>query len=65
MLTTKQDSISHGYGFQSMRQIVEHYNGIISYQTTDETFTINILIPLEDDESTVVRPSSNAVSAAL
>lgn len=64
LLTTKRDSISHGYGFQSMRKIVEHYNGIISYQATDKTFTINILIPLEDNESTVAQPLSHTVSVS-
>lgn len=48
LLTTKKDKISHGYGYHSMRQLVEQYDGIISYQSNREVFSINILIPLKD-----------------
>lgn len=45
LLTTKEDMVSHGFGFQSMRQIVERYHGSISYKAEGNVFSVNILIP--------------------
>ena len=46
LLTTKGDTMSHGFGYQSMQQIVEQYHGTISHKVTEDVFAVNILIPL-------------------
>lgn len=51
LLTTKSDSLYHGYGFQSMQQIVEHYGGSLSYHANDDVFSVNILIPFPETET--------------
>ena len=51
LLTTKADSTAHGFGFQSMSQIVEQYHGIINYKTNEDVFSVNILIPLPENSA--------------
>lgn len=51
LLTTKADSTAHGFGFQSMSQIVKRYHGIINYKTNEEVFSVNILIPLPENSA--------------
>ena len=49
LLTTKSDSRYHGFGVRSMRQIVEHYDGSISFVNEGNIFKVNILLPIPED----------------
>lgn len=44
--TTKSDTLNHGFGTKSMRLIVERYGGTLTMGTNDESFYLNILIPM-------------------
>lgn len=44
LLTTKKDQYAHGLGVESVKRIVEKYNGDIRFQYDDEHFEVNILI---------------------
>lgn len=44
--TTKKDRLNHGFGTKSMRIIVGRYGGTMTMGTDDETFYLNILIPI-------------------
>ena len=46
--TTKADKNYHGFGMKSIRMIVEKYAGIISIDTKNNLFQLNILIPTID-----------------
>ena len=48
LLTTKGDTMSHGFGYQSMQQIVEQYHGTISHKVKEDVFAVNILLPLPE-----------------
>lgn len=50
LLTTKSDKQYHGFGVRSMRQIVEHYDGSISFVPEGNIFKVNILLPIPDDK---------------
>lgn len=50
--TTNEDVQHHGYGTQSLRYIVQQYNGRISFETDDGIFYLHILLP-QQDKSTV------------
>lgn len=43
-ITTKEDHYAHGLGVESVKRIVEKYNGNISFQYDDEHFEVDILI---------------------
>ncbi|GFI10423.1 hypothetical protein IMSAGC007_02892 [Lachnospiraceae bacterium] len=43
-VTTKKDKYAHGLGVESVKRIVDKYNGNISFQYDDEHFEVNILI---------------------
>ena len=43
-ITTKEDRYAHGLGVESVKRIVERYNGNISFQYDDEHFEVDILI---------------------
>ncbi|MEH2957582.1 GHKL domain-containing protein [Candidatus Merdisoma sp. JLR.KK006] len=43
-VTTKEDNYAHGLGVESVKRIVEKYNGNISFQYDDEHFEVDILI---------------------
>ncbi len=47
-VTTKGSSAWHGIGLRSVRQIIEKYQGFLSLNTENETFTIKIVIPLPE-----------------
>lgn len=49
MLTTKSDKIRHGYGLQSVQNIINRYHGTmdVNYNTEDYSFTISICCPFE------------------
>ena len=42
--TTKPDKDNHGYGTHIIRKIVEKYNGELSYEETNDTFTVSIIL---------------------
>ena len=44
--SNKDDSIFHGYGIKSIRDIVRKYNGEISVSADNGEFTLNIFIPI-------------------
>ena len=44
--TTKQDKLSHGYGVKSIAYIVEKYGGIMNFEASNHTFTLDIMLPL-------------------
>lgn len=43
--TSKDDTLHHGYGLRSMRQIAESYGGSLTVHAADGWFTVRILIP--------------------
>ena len=43
--TTQEDTSVHGFGVQSMRQVVKKYGGDISFHTAHSVFSLNILFP--------------------
>ncbi len=43
--TTQKDESVHGFGIQSMRQVVQKYGGDISFHAADSVFELNILFP--------------------
>lgn len=45
LLTTKEDSDSHGMGIQSMKRVVEKHNGVLDVTFENAVFTMTILIP--------------------
>lgn len=47
-VTTKEDETNHGLGLKSIQFIVQKYSGIVSIDDENDTFTVNILIPLGD-----------------
>lgn len=46
--TTKADKNYHGFGMKSIKMIVEKYGGILSIDTKNNLFQLNILIPTAD-----------------
>lgn len=44
--TTTKDRLNHGFGTKSMRIIVGRYGGTMTMGADDETFYLNILIPI-------------------
>ena len=44
--TTKKQTNKHGFGVESISNIVEYYNGSITFNTNCNIFTVNILIPI-------------------
>jgi len=45
-VTTKDDKHNHGYGIKSMRIITQRYGGSLTMGTEDQTFYLNVLIPV-------------------
>ncbi len=43
--TSKEDKSLHGFGFVSMKEIVERYKGTLTYETKNNSFSLNILLP--------------------
>ena len=46
-VTTKGDSVYHGYGIKSVRHAAEKYGGTMTIHDQDEWFEIRLVIPLE------------------
>jgi len=42
--TTKQDENRHGYGIQSVRRVVEKYNGTVSFTDKGEIFEVSAML---------------------
>lgn len=45
-VTTKSDSLYHGYGIKSIKKTIEAYNGNLTIATEKNWFVIKILIPI-------------------
>lgn len=46
--TTNEDTQHHGYGTKSLRYIVQHYGGSITFDTDDDIFYLHILLPEQE-----------------
>lgn len=44
IITTKRNKEIHGFGLQSVTEIVEKYDGIISFEQKDEVFTVIVMM---------------------
>lgn len=44
-VTTKKDKRYHGFGMKSIRLLTEKYDGVLSVNTADNLFRLNILLP--------------------
>ena len=44
--STKNDPLNHGYGFRSMKMIVEGHGGVIDCGTSGDVFCLDIAIPI-------------------
>ena len=47
-VTSKSDSINHGFGTRSMQLIAQRYDGVMTMRTVGDTFHLNIAIPLPE-----------------
>lgn len=45
-VTTKQDSLYHGFGTKSITEIVNRYGGTVQYTSRGNIFCVNILFPM-------------------
>lgn len=45
-VTTKTDKENHGFGVKSIQYLVERYEGYVSFRTMQETFLVDITIPV-------------------
>lgn len=46
ILTSKEDSVNHGFGLKSIKYLVEKYKGNLVVETENDYFSIKILFPL-------------------
>jgi sensor histidine kinase regulating citrate/malate metabolism len=44
--STKNDPLNHGYGYRSMKMIVEGHGGVIDCGTSGDVFSLDIAIPI-------------------
>ena len=49
--TTKDDSYRHGYGMRSIQYVAEKYDGLMTFQTEDSIFHLNICIPIPEEDN--------------
>lgn len=49
-VTSKGDTLSHGYGVKSMRMIVEKYGGTLAMSADEGIFNFDAMIPLLEEE---------------
>ncbi|MCR8746259.1 ATP-binding protein [Romboutsia lituseburensis] len=54
LLTDKMDKFIHGIGIQSIKSSLEKYNGEILFEDDKEKFTVNIFIPLNQNNDSWV-----------
>ena len=45
-VTTKSNTLYHGYGMKSIRSIVEKYGGTLNIRAEDGVFRVTVLLPL-------------------
>lgn len=50
-VTTKTDTLNHGYGLKSIRYSVEKYGGVVSIGHQDNWFELKILIPMKHGDA--------------
>lgn len=50
LLTTKEDAALHGIGLQSVRKIVEKYNGVMDVASEDNIFKVSLILYMADLE---------------
>ena len=50
LLTTKEDTYSHGRGIRSVRRVVEKYNGTIFFMDRVESFEVSVMIYGAEEE---------------
>lgn len=48
-VTTKKNKRDHGYGMKNIRYTAEKYNGTITVNAGDQIFTLQILIPVNEE----------------
>lgn len=48
-ISTKVDSVNHGYGLQSIEMIVKKYGGEMDIKTNNGLFTLTIIIPVNQN----------------
>lgn len=44
IMTTKEDTLLHGFGSNNVRKVVDKYNGSITYSSVDHQFQVEILM---------------------
>jgi len=49
--TSKDDPSRHGDGMRSIRYVVEKYSGLMSFQTEDGIFHLNLCIPVPEEST--------------
>ena len=49
-ITTKKEKVFHGLGMRSVSLLVEKYGGQITYDGTNGIFSVNIMLPLTEEE---------------
>lgn len=47
ILTKKEDSLNHGFGIKSMKNIMKTYKGSLEIEVKDNTFEIDLFFPLD------------------
>lgn len=47
-ITTKQDTVYHGYGLKSIRYVAEKYGGIVTVKKEKEWFVLQVLLPVRE-----------------
>lgn len=51
-VTTKTDTVKHGFGVRSIRYIAEKYQGTVSMSLRNKMFCMDILFPIEQSNNT-------------
>lgn len=46
LITSKEDSSLHGFGFLSMQEITNRYNGTMTYKADNHLFSLDFLFPI-------------------
>lgn len=44
LLTTKEDTINHGLGLQSIQKVVDKYNGTVAFDYSEDQFCLRLLL---------------------
>lgn len=54
-VSTKGDSVYHGYGIKSIRHAAQKYGGTTTVHSRDNWFSINLMIPLPEGDGSIKR----------